>query len=67
LDKNNTPTGPPVGTISGASYTAQAGDTLWDIAVRAYGNGEKWTEIAKANNLTNPQIIHRGNSFTLPR
>ncbi|HVZ67749.1 MAG TPA: LysM peptidoglycan-binding domain-containing protein [Patescibacteria group bacterium] len=53
--------------ITGSSYTVVRGDNLWDIAVRAYGDGYKWTEIAKANNLANPRIIHSGNKFILPR
>ncbi|CAN5285196.1 hypothetical protein BH10PAT1_BH10PAT1_6790 [soil metagenome] len=53
--------------IKGANYTVVKGDNLWNIAVRAYGDGFKWTEIAKANNLQNPRIIHRGNVFILPR
>jgi nucleoid-associated protein YgaU len=40
---------------------------LWTIAVRAYGDGYKWTEIAKANKLVNPNLIHPGNVFVLPR
>jgi nucleoid-associated protein YgaU len=53
--------------INGNSYTVVKGDNLWEIAVRAYGDGYKWTEIAKANKLANPDIIHSGNKFTLPR
>jgi len=53
--------------VSGNSYTVVAGDDLWDIAVRAYGDGYKWVEIARANKLENPNIIHPGNVFTLPR
>lgn len=60
-------TGPPAGSITGTSYTVVPGDDLWDIAVRAYGSGYKWTDIAKANNLTHPNLIHRGNVLTLPR
>lgn len=54
-------------TISGATYTVVKGDNLWTIAVRAYGDGYKWTEIAKENKLKNPDIIHSGNILTLPR
>lgn len=54
-------------TISGDSYTVTKGDCLWTIAVRAYGDGFKWTEIAKVNKLVNPNIIHAGNVLTLPR
>lgn len=53
--------------ISGDSYTVVKGDNLWNIAVRAYGDGYKWVEIAKLNNLANPDIIHPGNVFKLPR
>jgi len=53
--------------ISGSTYTVVKGDHLWGIAVRAYGDGYKWTEIAKANKLSNPNLIHPGNILTLPR
>jgi nucleoid-associated protein YgaU len=53
--------------ITGNSYTVVKGDYLWNIAVRAYGDGYKWTEIAKANNLTNPDLIFSGNVLKLPR
>jgi len=53
--------------ITGSSYTVVKGDYLWDIAVRAYGDGYKWTEIAKANNLVNPSLIFSGNVLRLPR
>ena len=56
-----------VNTISGTSYTIEKGDYLWSIAVRAYGDGYKWVEIAKANNLVNPSLIHSGNTLKLPR
>jgi nucleoid-associated protein YgaU len=54
-------------TISGGTYTVVRGDNLWDIAVRAYGDGYKWVEIARENNLVNPDLIHAGNILTLPR
>lgn len=53
--------------IEGDSYTVQKGDSLWDIAVRAYGDGFKWAEITKANELANPNLIHAGNVLKLPR
>ncbi len=53
--------------ISGDSYTVVKGDNLWNIAVRAYGDGFKWTEIAKVNKLVNPGLIHSGNILLLPR
>lgn len=54
-------------TISGGTYTVVKGDNLWNIAVRAYGDGYKWVEIARENNLANPDLIHSGNVLTLPR
>ena len=53
--------------ITGATYTVVKGDNLWDIAVRAYGDGYKWVEIAKENNLTNPNLIYSGNVLSLPK
>lgn len=30
-------------------YSVKAGDTLWELAVRNYGNGHLWTKILEAN------------------
>lgn len=54
-------------SITQNTYTVVEGDNLWDIAVRAYGDGFKWPEIARANNLANPNLIHPGNVFKIPR
>jgi nucleoid-associated protein YgaU len=54
-------------SITGSSYTVVKGDNIWNIAVRAYGDGFRWPEIAKANNLVNPRVIHPGNHFIIPR
>ncbi len=54
-------------SIKESAYIVQKDDNLWDIAVRAYGDGYKWTEIAKVNNLSNPDLIFSGNSLKLPR
>jgi nucleoid-associated protein YgaU len=53
--------------ISGATYEVREGDNLWKIAVRAYSDGYKWTDIASENDLKNPNVIHPGNVLTLPR
>lgn len=54
-------------SIIGETYIVQKGDYLWDVAVRAYGDGYKWPEIAKANNLDNPDLIFSGNTLKIPR
>jgi nucleoid-associated protein YgaU len=53
--------------ISEGTYTVVRGDNLWTIAVRAYGDGYKWTQIAGENKLVHPDLIHSGNVLTLPR
>lgn len=66
---SNTPAAtlaPATGTNAN-SYTVAKGDSLWKIAQTQYGNGYKWVEIARANKLKNPNVIHAGNVLTLPR
>lgn len=53
--------------IKGATYKVVKGDSLWKIAVRAYGDGYKWATVAKENKLKNPNVIHTGNILILPR
>jgi nucleoid-associated protein YgaU len=57
----------PNNAIDSETYEVVKGDNLWNIAVRSYGDGYKWVEIAKENNLTNPALIHPGNVFVIPR
>lgn len=54
-------------SISGATYEVVKGDNLWNISVRAYGDGYKWTQIASENKLVHPNVIHPGNILILPR
>jgi len=53
--------------ITGENYTVKKGDCLWFIALRAYGDPYQWTKIASANKLVNPDLIHPGNKFVIPR
>ena len=53
--------------VTGGSYKVIEGDNLWDICVRAYGDGYKWAEVAKANNIPNPNLIYPDNNLKLPR
>jgi nucleoid-associated protein YgaU len=53
--------------ITGNTYKIVKGDDLWNIAVKAYGDGYRWVEIANANKLTNPDLIHSDNVLIIPR
>ncbi|WP_117191859.1 5'-nucleotidase C-terminal domain-containing protein [Rhizobium terrae] len=47
-------------------YTVAKGDSLWKIAEATYGDGERWTEIAKLNSLRRPNVIQVGAELELP-
>jgi len=59
-----------VNTIESDTYTTVAGDYLWDIALRAYGDGFAWTDIYQANKAligSNPGLLYKGVTLSLPR
>lgn len=47
-------------------HTVAKGESLWKIAQNYYGDGYKWVEIAKANNLKDAGKIEVGQELTLP-
>ena len=55
--------------ISGNEYAVEKSDNLWEIAVRAYGDGYQWTKIWQANEnlVKNPDIIQPGQVLSIPR
>ncbi|HSW48191.1 MAG TPA: LysM peptidoglycan-binding domain-containing protein [Candidatus Saccharimonadales bacterium] len=53
--------------ITSSGYSIVQGDSLWVIALRAYGDGYRWVDIARANNLSNPDLIYPGDKLTIPR
>ena len=51
---------------SGAStYTVQAGDTLWKIADRELGDGNRYSELVALNNIADPSSIQVGQVLRL--
>ena len=53
----------------GSKYTVQHGDTLWDIASRAYNDPEDWDTIYAANKGVignNPNLIIPGQVLNIP-
>lgn len=47
-------------------YTVVSGDTLFAIAERFYGDGNKYPQIAEASGIANPDLIHPGQELTIP-
>lgn len=50
--------GANLGSVTGNSQTiTTAGGNLYDLASKQYGDATSWTAIAKANNLSDPQVV----------
>lgn len=47
------------------TYTVKKGDTLWNIAKKELGDGTRYKEIAKLNNIANPNKIYPGQILKL--
>jgi ABC-type amino acid transport substrate-binding protein len=54
--------------ICGSVYTVEQGDTLYDVAKLAYGNGGLYLEIYRANRdvLSDAQTVEIGNQLLIP-
>ena len=52
--------------IQTTSYTVVAGDTLWSIAERKYGDGFRFMRISQDNRIQNPDLIYVGQVIGLP-
>lgn len=50
----------------GRTYTIRKNDTLWSLAQRFYGDGQKWVDIVDANPGINPKKLAVGQNITLP-
>lgn len=59
--------GPAQQTEVENQYTVKEGDTLFEISEKYYGDGYKYPEIAKVNNLTNPDQIEKGQVLQIPK
>ena len=51
---------------AGGKHVIAAGDTLWDIAKAAYGDGALWRRIAEANGNPRPRALHIGRELSIP-
>lgn len=57
---------PPPPPPAPRTYTVVSGDTLWAIAERFYGDGNRYHDIANASGISNPDLIHPGQVLTIP-
>lgn len=48
------------------THTVASGDTLFNIAKQYLGDGNRYMELAKANNIPNPDHIEVGQVITIP-
>ncbi|MBH0776177.1 LysM peptidoglycan-binding domain-containing protein [Nocardia bovistercoris] len=48
------------------THVVEPGDTLWAIAERFYGDGNRYHEIANASGIENPDVIDVGQVLTIP-
>jgi nucleoid-associated protein YgaU len=48
------------------TYLVSEGDSLWDISMKFYNSGYNWSDIAKENNLDNPDGLAVGQELTIP-
>ncbi|MDX3976603.1 5'-nucleotidase C-terminal domain-containing protein [Shinella sp.] len=53
-------------TTAGGKHVITRGDTLWDLAKAAYGDGTLWRRIAEANGNPRPRALHVGTELSIP-
>lgn len=57
---------PPPPAPEVRTHTVAPGETLWAIAEQYYGDGNRYTEIAAASGIDNPDVIGVGQELTIP-
>jgi LysM repeat protein len=68
LDSSVKPVKPVKPASPAKVYVVQAGDSLWSIAQRFYGNPLMWSHIYHANQsqIHDPNLIYQGQKLTIP-
>lgn len=57
----------PTATPTQKTYILGENESLWDVAVKFYGDGYRWPDIAKANNLEETaDFVHPGTKLIIP-
>ncbi|WP_067518277.1 LysM peptidoglycan-binding domain-containing protein [Nocardia uniformis] len=57
---------PPPEAPAARTHTVAPGETLWAIAEQYYGDGNRYTDIAAASGIGNPDMIGVGQVLTIP-
>ena len=57
---------PPVSAAGTGTYTIQKKDTLWSIATRLLGNGQRYRDIIAANPGLDPKKLAVGQVIKIP-
>lgn len=52
--------------MSVKTHQVVKGENLWNLAVKYYGDGFKWVDIATENKLANASIIEEGQELIIP-
>ena len=63
LDKSITPVLSPA---KSRTYIILQDETLWDVAVKYYGDGFRYVDIIEANSFENPDYIPPGTKIIIP-
>lgn len=63
---SNTATQLPPEPAAIDTYVIRKGDTLWSIAKRFYGDGQRWVDIVNANPGIDPKKLIVGDEIILP-
>lgn len=66
LSGGTAPTSAPKASSSTRRHTVRAGDTLWALAVRYYGDGALWKRIADKNGIKDPRLLRIGAVLVIP-
>jgi len=59
--------GKPVAPPMATTYTIKKGDTLWSIAKKHLGDGQRWRDIVAANPGLVPAKLRVGQKIALPK
>ncbi|MCL2377051.1 MAG: stalk domain-containing protein [Defluviitaleaceae bacterium] len=67
VEDNNEASPVRIGSMTGSRiYIVQAGDTLWSIAQRIFGDGERYRDILEANGFTDTSLFTVGTALIIP-